>query len=118
MKKVLVIDDDTSSRFLVKKILEKKNIKVLEAENGIEGLRIVKSEPDLSLILLDLIMPIMNGQDFLSALNQEGIKIPVIVLSTDDDKAKESKIRGAKDFMVKPIKPIDLIELVTKYSRD
>ena len=113
--KILVIDDDTSSRFLVKKILEKKELKVFEAENGVEGLRILKSNPDIKLILLDLIMPIMNGQDFLNTILQEGINIPVIVLSTDDEKAKQTKFQGAKEYMIKPIKPIILLDIVSKY---
>ena len=116
MKKILVIDDDTSSRFLIKKILEKKNFQVLEAENGVEGLRILKdNHSDISLILLDLIMPVMNGQDFLNAMQSEGIRIPVIVLSTDDEKAKQSKFLGAKEYMVKPVRPLDLLEIVSKY---
>ena len=115
MKKIIVIDDDTSSRFLTKKILEKKNFKVLEAENGVEGLRILKDNPDVSLILLDLIMPIMNGQDFLNTMQNEGIKIPIIVLSTDDEKAKKSTYMGAKEFMIKPVRPIDLLEVISKY---
>ena len=116
MKKILIVDDDFSSRFLTKKILEKKGFQILEAENGVEGLRIVKDNLDIDLILLDLVMPIMNGQDFLVSLNSEGIKIPVVVLSTDDEKAKQSVYIGAKDFMIKPIRPVNLLEIVSKYT--
>jgi len=115
MAKILVIDDDISSRFLVKKVLEKNSHEVLEAENGVDGLRLLKGNPDIKLVLLDLIMPVMNGQDFLKAIMQEGINVPVVVLSTDDEKAKESKFQGAKEYMVKPVKPIELLDIVAKY---
>ena len=117
MKKILIIDDDVTNRKFLSIVLSKKpNIEVIEAENGSDALD--KLTNDISVILLDIYMPVMDGIKFLQNLRMEKpelANIPVIVLSTDDTKKQEALSWGAKEFLVKPINPITLWEKISKY---
>lgn len=117
MKKILIVDDDVTNRKFLNIVLSKKpDIEVIEAENGSDALD--KLTKDISVILLDIYMPIMDGIKFLQNLKMEKPEltgIPVIVLSTDDTKKQEALSWGAADFLVKPVNPITLWEKVSKY---
>lgn len=108
-KKILVVEDNEINRELLKEILTPQ-YSVLEAENGLEALEIVKNQKDkISLILLDIMMPVMDGYTFLAAMKAEPAysSVPVIVTTQSDDEADEilALSRGATDFVVKPYKP-------------
>ena len=81
--KICLIEDDDSLRFTIKEILEKQNVKIIEAENGKIGMSVLEKEeikPDL--ILLDLMMPVMNGFEFLKAIRETELSsIPILVLT-------------------------------------
>jgi DNA-binding response OmpR family regulator len=101
-KKIIIIDDEKPlARALELKLLH-VGFEISIAENGEEGLAILEKE-NFSLILLDLIMPKMDGFLVLEALKNKGNKTPVIVLSnlsqTEDE--KRAKLLGAKAFFVK-----------------
>ncbi len=116
-KKILIVDDDATNRKLLKIILSKKpNIEIIEAENGSDALS--KLNEDISLILLDIYMPIMDGIQFMQNLRMnysQFSSIPILVLSTDDTKKQEALSWGAKDFIIKPVNPVDLMEKLSKY---
>ncbi len=116
-KKILVVDDDATNRKLLNIVLSRKNnIKVIEAENGSDALN--KLTPDISMVLLDIFMPVMNGIEFMKNLRTqkpELADIPIIVLTTDDTKKQEALSWGAKDFMRKPVNPTNLWEKISKY---
>ena len=80
---VLIVEDDQNLRFVMREILEKTDITVIEAENGLEAINLLNSSefaPDL--ILLDLLMPVMNGFEFLQKINNTSYKsIPILVLT-------------------------------------
>jgi DNA-binding response OmpR family regulator len=82
---VLVVEDEPNIRQMVRRVLEKENWTVREAENGRAGLQAV-AESKPAVILLDLMMPIMNGFDFLRELrnNREWALIPVVILTAKD----------------------------------
>ena len=115
-KKVLVVDDDATNRKFLNIVLKKKNIEVIEAENGSDALN--KLSPDISIVLLDIFMPVMNGIEFMKNLRTtkpELANIPVIVLSTDDTKKQEALSWGATDFITKPVNPVNLLDKISKY---
>ncbi len=120
-KKILIVDDDQTNRKFLNIVLSKNpnpntNIKIIEAENGSDALS--KLDNDISLILLDIYMPIMDGIEFMKNIqmnNPQYSNIPIIVLSTDDTKKQEAISWGAKDFIIKPVNPVNLWEKISKY---
>jgi CheY-like chemotaxis protein len=114
--KVLVVEDDTFNRMLLKSLLVKVgNIKVLEAKDGLEALSILDHEA-IDICLLDLHMPTLNGFDTLQIIRNGTVfeKIPVIVITSDELEKKKSFALGANDFMAKPL---DLESLKSKIYR-
>ena len=121
--KVLLVDDDTINRKLIKTLLSHhKNLvkEIIEANNGAEALEIVESNPDIDLVLLDILMPILDGRGFLKAFrsHKSNSNIPVIVLTTDDSTKNEVLNYGADDILIKPIKEGNLIKHITYWTQE
>lgn len=116
--RVLAVDDDMINRKLIKSMLMKTdNIsEVIEAVNGMDALDILKNDQDIDMILLDIIMPVMGGIDFLKvARADERLKrIPVIVLTTDETIRASALNEGANDFITKPIREKDILIKIAK----
>ena len=114
--KVLAVDDDIINLKLLKSILLKLDnvTEVIEAKNGADALGILKSQDDIGLILLDIIMPVMGGIEMLKVVRaDEGLKhIPVIVLTTDETKRAEALDCGANDFVMKPVRKEQVAEKI------
>lgn len=107
-KKILIVEDNEFNRALLVEILSSQ-YETLEAENGKVGLEILEREKEaVSLILLDIVMPVMNGYEFLDALkaNPAIASIPVIVTTQNEGENDEIAAleRGASDFVAKPYK--------------
>ena len=119
---VLLVDDDDAHRiFLRQAFVKKLNATVMEAKNGVEALRVLdKLTPDV--VMLDLWMPVMNGQDLLEKLRAEDRwkDVPVIIMSALRDKEIVQKLMKLKisDYMVKPITVEQLTERITKLFAD
>jgi len=124
MKKinVLSVDDDFINLKLVSSILKKnENVnQVFEASNGLEALKVLKEHENIQLILLDMMMPVMNGIKFLdyTTADENFKNIPVIVLTTDESKKYEVNDKGIYDFLVKPIREHVLNEKINKLIED
>lgn len=119
---VLSVDDDFINLKLVSSILKKnENInQVFEASNGLEALKVLQEHQDIQLILLDMMMPVMNGSKFLdyTTADEKFKNIPVIVLTTDESKKYEVSDKGIYDFLVKPIREHILNEKINKLIED
>jgi CheY-like chemotaxis protein len=116
-KKILIVDDDATNRKLLATILKKGNYEIIEAENGVDALN--KLTPDINVVLLDLVMPLMGGLEFLEILpskKPECMNVPVLVLTTDDSKRLEALNKGAKEILIKPINPALLLDRVASYA--
>lgn len=108
-KKILVVEDNLMNREILKGILC-QDYQVLEAENGQEALSVLAEHgEEVSLILLDLVMPVMDGYTFLSLVKQNPnlSSIPVIVTTQNDGESDEvaALSHGASDFVGKPYRP-------------
>lgn len=110
MNKILVCDDDKEIVNAIEIYLEKEGNKILKAYNGKEAIEILKEE-DVQLIILDVMMPIMDGIEVTKILREKGITTPIIFLtakSEDYDKIKGLNI-GADDYITKPFNAMELI---------
>ncbi len=119
--KVLIIDDDYINRKLLIEILKKNlyQVKAIESIDGEDGLQQIYENPDIQLILLDIEMPKINGIDFLdyhTNYNQD-IDIPIIAISSNDTRKKESLNKGASAFLTKPITEHQLMEAIINSSK-
>lgn len=108
---VLIVEDQKINRDILKGILY-NDYEVLEATNGQEGLALVAERPGIKAILLDLLMPVMDGYQFLAALSTTPYSlIPTIAVTGENDIEAEQKILelGAWDFVSKPYQPMTLL---------
>lgn len=111
-RKILVADDETINREILKAILEDE-YEVLPAEDGTQALQMIYENADsLSLILLDLMMPGLTGQEVLKRQKEDPSvsQIPVMVLTADETAEVESLSLGAIDFIPKPYPQVDVIK--------
>ncbi len=105
MARILIIDDSTFQRKIIASILAADLHEIVTATNGREGLHTAKSEhPDL--IITDLLMPDTDGFSFLQEIKDEGIDIPVLILTSDIQTATRNRCLalGAAGVMNKPVK--------------
>ncbi len=104
MEKILIIDDEASIREVLKDILCDEGYEVLEAPDGIEGLRMMKTEP-VDLVFLDIWLPRMGGIDVLKVIREEYPVVATIIISghANVDLAVKAIKIGAFDFLEKPL---------------
>ncbi len=116
--KVLIVDDNIMNRKVLKRLLKKTQIKVVEAEGGRECLQILEREA-FHIIFLDHMMPEMDGIETLAAMHKQnlGVNTPVIMLTANAvTGAKEQYLeQGFDDFLSKPILPSTLDNMVLNY---
>jgi putative two-component system response regulator len=120
---VLIVDDDTINRKLIKALLaHHKDIieNITEASNGAEALEHINKDSSINLVLLDIIMPILDGKGFLKQFRSQkaNSNTPVIVLTTDDSKISEVVNYGADDVLIKPIKEDDLLKKIEYWTQE
>jgi putative two-component system response regulator len=119
---ILVIDDDSINRMLIKAMLSHNSDiveNIVEATNGQEALEIVEKQ-DINLVLLDVLMPVLDGKGFLKEFRSQkrNSNTPVIVLTTDDSKKSEMLNFGADDILIKPIKEDELIKHIRYWTQE
>ena len=118
--KVLVVDDDFINRKLLQTLLKKNPsvTEIIEAENGSDALDKLKKDSTVDLILLDIMMPVVDGIEFLKIFRSDmsNAHIPVIVLSTDDTRKTEVFDNGANDFLRKPVMQDKLYQKIDQWT--
>ncbi len=117
-KIILIVDDSSSMRTVVRIALEREGYQVIEAGDGREALLLLERTPKVHLIVSDVNMPNMNGFEFVTQvkLHARHKFAPVIMLTTevDDAKKQQGRTAGAKAWIVKPFKPPQLLDAVSK----
>jgi two-component system, chemotaxis family, chemotaxis protein CheY len=115
--KILIIDDESEVREVLRLHLESANYNVIEASDGEEGVNLMKSGSNLlqvGFIICDIRMPKVNGIEAIDFLKQNAPSIPIVVVTgyPDSDLAVSLLKKGVKDYMVKPIEKAKLLEKV------
>ena len=116
-KKILIVEDEANIRELLRLYLEREGYAVLEAENGVEGIKLWKSEkPDM--LLLDVMMPVMDGWAVCKEIRAES-DVPIIMLTAKGETAdRVSGLEmGADDYIVKPLEMPEVIARVRAVFR-
>jgi len=115
-RKVLIVDDDVRNVFALTSVLESLGIATIFAENGRAGLEILDQNPDVDLVLMDVMMPEMDGYETTRAVRAmpKHRNLPIISLTAkamagDREKSIES---GASDYVTKPLDPDQLVSLM------
>ena len=120
-KKILIVEDDLSSRLYLNKILEKVGVIILNAGDGQEAVNIAFNNPDLDIILLDIQLPVLDGYSALIKIREFRKDIIIIAQTAYGLLGDKEKIlnSGFNDYVIKPILAQNLIDkLVTNLSRE
>ncbi|MEO3975478.1 HAMP domain-containing protein [Streptomyces sp. CAU 1734] len=118
-EKVLIVDDDIRNVFALTSVLEQHGLSVLYAENGREGIEVLEQHDDVTVVLMDIMMPEMDGYATTSAIRRmpQFAGLPIIALTAkamkgDREKAIES---GASDYVTKPVDPDHLLSVMEQW---
>jgi twitching motility two-component system response regulator PilH len=119
IQKILVVDDSPTERYYYADLLTRSGYTVLTAENGEEA--IAKAKNDLpQLILMDVVMPGQNGFQVTRAISRDPVTahIPIIICTSKDQETDRywGMKQGAKDYIVKPVDPQDLLDKIQAYA--
>jgi CheY-like chemotaxis protein len=117
--RILIVDDDTASVEALSFLLEGAGHRVVRAENGREALERLRAADSFCVILLDVMMPVMNGYEF----REEQLKdprlasIPVIVVTADGAAREKARQLGSDKYFLKPFSPPDLLRAIDEHCR-
>jgi two-component system, chemotaxis family, sensor kinase CheA len=115
-KKILVVDDDVRNIFAISTALENYQVEVMFSENGIEGISTLQSNPDIDLVLMDIMMPDMDGFEAIKLIRQmpDFENIPIIALTAKAMKYDRDQCiaAGASDYISKPVNLKQLISMI------
>jgi len=118
---VLIIDDDARNIFALASVLEARGLRVLYAENGRAGIEAIAKHPDIDVVLLDVMMPEMDGYETMRAIRKDPAlaSLPIIAVTAKaliEDREK-CVAAGASDYIAKPVDTDKLIELIGLWTQ-
>ncbi len=115
-KKVLVVDDDARNIFALTSVLENQEMEVLTATNGRQAIDLINQTPDLSVVLMDIMMPEMDGYETMREIrnNPDFRTLPILALTAKAMKGDREKClaAGASDYIAKPVNTDQLLSLL------
>ncbi|ABV36259.1 Histidine kinase [Shewanella sediminis HAW-EB3] len=115
-KKILLVDDDMRNVFALSSILEDKGIEIVVGRDGLESIEKLDQHPDIALILMDIMMPKMDGYDAMKEIRKKRKykKLPIIALTAKAMKGDRSKCieAGASDYLAKPVDTDKLLSML------
>ena len=115
-KTVLIVDDDMRNVYALSQILQEKDIKVVVGKDGKEGLAKLAKHPETNLVLMDIMMPEMDGYEAIRKIRSDDkySDLPVIALTAKAMKGDRAKCMtaGASDYLAKPVDPVKLLSMM------
>ena len=110
MFQILIVDDNANARRLFEVVLIQNGFVPLLAEDTVQAMDILNQVP-VDLIVLDVMMPGMNGFEFAKKLRQEGMQLPILMITAKDapEDVREGFISGTDDYMVKPVDEVEMV---------
>jgi CheY-like chemotaxis protein len=115
-RKILVVDDDARNIFALTSVLENQDMEVISTTNGASAIEIIQNNPDLSAVLMDIMMPDMDGHETMREIRRrpEFRTLPIIALTAKAMKGDREKCldAGASDYIAKPVNTDQLLSLM------
>jgi CheY-like chemotaxis protein len=115
-RKVLIVDDDLRNIFALSSLLERQQMQVLFAENGRDGIEVLEKDPGIEIVLMDIMMPEMDGYDTMRAIRRipRFKSLPIITLTAKAMKGDRDKCiaAGASDYITKPVDVAQLLSMM------
>jgi len=115
-KKILIVDDDVRNVFALTSVLEAHGMDVLYAENGKDGVELLRQNPEINLILMDIMMPELDGYETIRHIRSmpQFESLPIISLTAKAMKGDREKsiASGASDYITKPVDTDQLLSLM------
>jgi HAMP domain-containing protein/signal transduction histidine kinase/CheY-like chemotaxis protein len=115
-KKILLVDDDVRNVFALASLLESRGMEILFAENGLDGVKTLRENPDVDLVLMDIMMPEMDGYEATRRIRgmDEFKQLPIVALTAKAMKGDREKslMAGASDYVAKPVDKDRLLSLM------
>ena len=115
-RKVLIVDDDLRNIFALSTLLERQQMQVLFAENGRDGIEVLEKDPTIEIVLMDIMMPEMDGYDTMRAIRRipKFKSLPIITLTAKAMKGDRDKCiaAGASDYITKPVDVAQLLSMM------
>ena len=114
-KKVLLVDDDVRNVFALASLLESRGMEILFAENGLDAIKALQDNPDVDLVLMDIMMPEMDGYEATRRIREMDVfkQPPIVALTAKAMKGDREKslMAGASDYVAKPVDSNRLLSL-------
>jgi len=118
-KKILIVEDDLSSRLYLNKILERAEADLLNAGDGVEAISVTEKNPDIDIILMDIQLPLMDGYTAAKKIREMGRDIKIVAQTAygmSDDMEAIIEL-GFDDYILKPIYAEQLIDKLASYFK-
>ncbi|TWX73507.1 PAS domain S-box protein [Colwellia sp. C1TZA3] len=115
-KKILIVDDDMRTTFAMSRLLSERGMKPIKAENGKRALQLLAEQPDVELVLMDIMMPVMDGYTTMARIRsqEQFLKLPIIALTAKamPEDRKKCIVAGASDYLPKPVDAEKLMSMM------
>jgi CheY-like chemotaxis protein len=119
--RILIVDDDPSTRFVLRLILEREGHEIIEASDGVKALEILSSDPLPDIVTSDLMMPMMSGFELVHRLRSEArtLAVPIVVVTSNPDAALSLASAGLVSSIVsKPFTAASFVESIREVARN
>jgi two-component system, sensor histidine kinase and response regulator len=115
--KILVVEDDDINYYLIYFLLSNQNVELLHASDGLQAIEKFNENPDISVVLMDLKLPVLNGFDVTKKIKSINAQVPIIAVTSYSgiDDSQKALQAGCSDFIIKPVNKTVLFDVIGKY---
>jgi CheY-like chemotaxis protein len=115
--KILVVEDDDINFYLIYFLLSNHNVELLHARDGLKAIETFTENPDISLVLMDLKLPVINGFEVTKKIKSINEQVPIIAVTSYSgiDDSQKALQAGCNDFIMKPVNKTVLFDVIGKY---
>jgi CheY-like chemotaxis protein len=117
--KALMVEDDQNSRFALSVLLERAGLTVIATTTGAAALQTLKHSADINIVLMDILLPFMNGYETMSAIRRipayKDVPIIAVTAKVLDNERKRCIAAGASDYIPKPVNAAELFKAISRW---